>query len=226
MRWRTGIRRTCCSSVIWRSFLFGRRFPTGGNQMCYLICITLTSMTQTPSSAAGIRTVHNRFGETDDDGNDLTRLIYTPMFMSVGSPAPTLRRLPLLWTKSLPTKPRRSTKSGSNALCLPVATPSLRHGRSTECLRRRNHECESRTGNSWFWDNVLWTSKHNLHPSSFNKAINQGAGFVTYAGHGFEHGWGPYRPNAVTNQLIFYYTPIYQGLNNGNKLPVISLMHV
>jgi hypothetical protein len=67
----------------------------------------------------------------------------------------------------------------------------------------------------------LWTSKHTLHAFTFNWAINQGAGFVSYAGHGFEHGWGTYRPNAVTNTLIFYYTPFVNNLRNGNKLPVI-----
>lgn len=68
----------------------------------------------------------------------------------------------------------------------------------------------------------LWTSRHTLHPFTFNWAINQGAGFVSYAGHGFEHGWGTYRPNAMmTNALIFYYTPYVNNLKNGDKLPVI-----
>ena len=44
----------------------------------------------------------------------------------------------------------------------------------------------------------LWTSTHTLHPWSFNRAINKGAGFVSYSGHGFEHGWGTYRPNSLT----------------------------
>lgn len=72
-----------------------------------------------------------------------------------------------------------------------------------------------------FAQTYLWTSKHNLHAWSFNRAINQGAGFVTYAGHGFEHGWGTYRPNAVTNTMILYYIPEINGLHNGNKLPII-----
>jgi hypothetical protein len=67
----------------------------------------------------------------------------------------------------------------------------------------------------------LWTSKYNLHPSNFNWAINRGAGFVSYSGHGFEHGWGTSRPNAITKIKIFYYTPYINGLKNGNKLPVI-----
>jgi hypothetical protein len=72
-----------------------------------------------------------------------------------------------------------------------------------------------------FEQTFLWTSKANLHPSSFNRAINKGAGFVSYSGHGFEHGWGTFRPNSVTKRKIVYYTPYINGLKNGNKLPII-----
>lgn len=72
-----------------------------------------------------------------------------------------------------------------------------------------------------FAQTYLWTSKRNLHATSFNRAINQGAGFVTYAGHGFEHGWGTYRPNALTDTMILYYIPYINGLHNGNKLPIM-----
>jgi hypothetical protein len=72
-----------------------------------------------------------------------------------------------------------------------------------------------------FDQTYLWTSKHNLHATSFNRAINQGAGFVTYAGHGFEHGWATYRPNAITQARIWYFTPYVNALKNGNKLPII-----
>jgi hypothetical protein len=72
-----------------------------------------------------------------------------------------------------------------------------------------------------FEQTYLWTSKHNLHSFSFNRAINKGAGFVSYAGHGFEHGWGTFRPNAITKLKIYYYTPYVDGLKNGNKLPII-----
>jgi hypothetical protein len=67
----------------------------------------------------------------------------------------------------------------------------------------------------------LWASKYNLNFFTFNQAINKGAGFVSYAGHGFEHGWGTYRPNAVTNMMIFYYLPTVYKLKNENKLPII-----
>ena len=67
----------------------------------------------------------------------------------------------------------------------------------------------------------LWTSKHNLHPWSFNRAITKGAGFVSYAGHGFEHGWGTYRPNSLSKRMIFYFTPYLQFIRNQHKLPIV-----
>ena len=67
----------------------------------------------------------------------------------------------------------------------------------------------------------LWASRWNLNALTFNFAINKGAGFVSYSGHGFEHGWGTYRPNAIRNRLISYYTPFVQYLNNQNMLPII-----
>lgn len=72
-----------------------------------------------------------------------------------------------------------------------------------------------------FDQTFLWTSKGTLHPPSFNRAINKGAGFVSYSGHGFEHGWGTFRPNAATKLKIVYYTPCVNRLKNDNKLPII-----
>ncbi|MCD6468214.1 MAG: hypothetical protein J7L32_02755 [Thermoplasmata archaeon] len=72
---------------------------------------------------------------------------------------------------------------------------------------------------------VLWSSKHNLNAFTFNRAINKGAGFVSYAGHGFEQGWATYKPNALRNKMgirqPFYLTPFVEGLRNQYKLPVI-----
>ncbi len=73
---------------------------------------------------------------------------------------------------------------------------------------------------------ILWSSKRNLNPLTFNWAINRGAGFVEYAGHGFEHGWGTYKPNALRNKMIIsvdpmYFTPYLQFLRNKDKLPII-----
>ena len=66
---------------------------------------------------------------------------------------------------------------------------------------------------------VIWTSKHNFNPVTINHAINKGAGFVDYSGHGFEHGMGTYRPHG--RFLRTYITPYITGLKNEYKLPVI-----
>jgi hypothetical protein len=68
----------------------------------------------------------------------------------------------------------------------------------------------------------LWSSEHNLNAKKFNEAISEGAGFVSYAGHGFEHGWGTYRPNAIIDgNLIIYYTPFIKGIHNEHMLPIV-----
>ncbi|MEM0493112.1 MAG: C25 family cysteine peptidase [Candidatus Thermoplasmatota archaeon] len=71
----------------------------------------------------------------------------------------------------------------------------------------------------------LWASKRNLNAYTFNKAINNGAGFLSYSGHGFEHGWGTYKPNAIRNKMGFtqplYYTPFIKLLRNDHKLPIV-----
>jgi len=71
----------------------------------------------------------------------------------------------------------------------------------------------------------LWASKHTLNAFTFNRKINEGAGFVTYAGHGFEHGWATYRPNHLRKSMgLFspaYLSPLIQFLHNKDKLPII-----
>ncbi len=71
----------------------------------------------------------------------------------------------------------------------------------------------------------LWSSKHNLNAHKFNKAIREGAGFLSYAGHGFEHGWGTYRPNSIRNKMgilqPLYYTPFIKYIRNDYRLPII-----
>jgi hypothetical protein len=72
----------------------------------------------------------------------------------------------------------------------------------------------------------LWGSKHTLRPWMFNFAISRGAGFVVYAGHGFEHGWGTFKTNALRRKVMIpfdpvYYTPYLQFLKNENKLPIM-----
>jgi len=68
----------------------------------------------------------------------------------------------------------------------------------------------------------LWASEKNLNAKKFNDAISEGAGFVSYAGHGFEHGWGTYRPNAIIDgNLIIYYSPFIKGIDNEHRLPIV-----
>ncbi len=68
----------------------------------------------------------------------------------------------------------------------------------------------------------LWASRRNLNAITFNRAISKGAGFVSYSGHGFEHGWGTYRPNAIIKKrMIIYYSPFIKGIKNNHKLPVV-----
>ncbi len=72
----------------------------------------------------------------------------------------------------------------------------------------------------------LWCSKHNLKPITFNWVINRGVGFIDYAGHGFEHGWGTFKTNALRQKFLklvdpMYFTPYLQFLKNKDKLPII-----
>lgn len=68
----------------------------------------------------------------------------------------------------------------------------------------------------------LWTSERNLNAITFNNVISEGVGLVSYAGHGFEHGWGTYRPNAILDgNMILYFTPYLNRLSNEHRLPVI-----
>jgi hypothetical protein len=65
----------------------------------------------------------------------------------------------------------------------------------------------------------LLTSDNTFKPKFINEAIDNGAGFVCYAGHGFEHGMGTYKPNG--DKLLYYMSPNIIFLKNQYKLPVI-----
>jgi hypothetical protein len=66
---------------------------------------------------------------------------------------------------------------------------------------------------------VIWTSKGNFNRKTISGAINEGAGFLDYSGHGFEHGMGTYPPHGL--YLRTYLTPYIEDLVNGYKLPII-----
>ena len=69
----------------------------------------------------------------------------------------------------------------------------------------------------------LWATKRTLNAINFNIAINRGAGFLTYAGHGYEVGWGTYRPNSILQRKILYFTPYLYFLSNNYKMPIVFL---
>jgi hypothetical protein len=65
----------------------------------------------------------------------------------------------------------------------------------------------------------LWTSQATFNPITITKAINNGAGFISYSGHGYEQGFGTSPPDV--DQRIEYFSPYMIALFNGNKLPVV-----
>ncbi|OYT28510.1 hypothetical protein B6U98_04675 [Thermoplasmatales archaeon ex4572_165] len=65
----------------------------------------------------------------------------------------------------------------------------------------------------------LWTSLKTFSPIKINQAINKGAGFVSYSGHGFSNGFGTSQPNS--DSIKHYYTPYILGLFNNNKYPIM-----
>jgi len=65
----------------------------------------------------------------------------------------------------------------------------------------------------------LWTSDGTFTARSLNQAINNGAGFMDYSGHGFEIGVATHPPNS--NEWVPYHTNHLLGATNGYKLPII-----
>ena len=66
---------------------------------------------------------------------------------------------------------------------------------------------------------TIWTSLRNFNRGTINNAISEGAGFLDYSGHGFEHGMGTYPPHL--RRLKCYLTPDIKDLDNGYKLPIM-----
>jgi len=65
----------------------------------------------------------------------------------------------------------------------------------------------------------LWTSDDSFNRDTINNAINTGAGFLEYSGHGYQNGFGTYPPNG--NERIEYFTRDLFGLSNGYRLPIM-----
>ncbi|KYK23835.1 hypothetical protein AYK24_00970 [Thermoplasmatales archaeon SG8-52-4] len=70
-----------------------------------------------------------------------------------------------------------------------------------------------------FTPTKLWTSDNTFKASNLNKAINSGAGFVDYSGHGYNNRIGTHPPN--DNRWVMYYEINLLGLFNGYKLPIV-----
>jgi hypothetical protein len=67
----------------------------------------------------------------------------------------------------------------------------------------------------------LFTSLDTFKPRIINEKISDGAGFVSYSGHGYEQGFGTSPPQR--DKRIEYYSPYLIGMENNNKLPIIFL---
>lgn len=64
----------------------------------------------------------------------------------------------------------------------------------------------------------LWTSLGTFTPLRINKEISQGAGFVSYSGHGFQYGFGTSSYNS--DNIRKYYTPYILGIQNQQRYPI------
>jgi hypothetical protein len=67
----------------------------------------------------------------------------------------------------------------------------------------------------------LWTSDGTFSARSLNQAINRGAGFIDYSGHGFEIGVATHPPDSSDNTWVGYHTNNLLGAMNGYKLPIV-----
>jgi hypothetical protein len=65
----------------------------------------------------------------------------------------------------------------------------------------------------------LWTSENTFKPLNINMKVTAGAGFISYSGHGYIHGFGTSPPNV--ERRIDYYNPYLIGMFNRNKLPIV-----
>ena len=72
---------------------------------------------------------------------------------------------------------------------------------------------------SEFTSSTLWTSDGTFTAKALNQAINNGAGFIDYSGHGFEIGVATHPPDQ--QRWVPYHTNHLLGATNGDKLPIV-----
>jgi len=65
----------------------------------------------------------------------------------------------------------------------------------------------------------LWTSDDTFNARNLNNAVNNGAGFVDYSGHGYVDRMGTHPPNDESWKMYFNINLL--GLLNGYKLPIV-----
>jgi hypothetical protein len=165
---------------------------------------------------------NNRFGEIDHDGNDLDGVDLYPDVHVGRLACADATEVQTVMNKIITYEEETSTQIWfKRIICAGGDTFPVSYGAPPFIYEGEITNIKVGQTIPEFDQTYLWTSKYALRPSSFNREINKGAGFVTYAGHGFEHGWATYRPNSITRQAIMYYMPYMNGLKNGNKLPVI-----
>ena len=68
----------------------------------------------------------------------------------------------------------------------------------------------------------LWASTGTLNKNDIIQAINQGAGFVDFSGHGSDSTWKTYLPNTLDEQIEFDIFDV-SFLTNRAKLPIITI---
>jgi hypothetical protein len=72
---------------------------------------------------------------------------------------------------------------------------------------------------SQFTPKIIWTSKGNFNRQTISNTITDGAGFLDYSGHGFEHGMGTFTSSGL--RMKQYLTSYIKDQKNGYKLPII-----
>jgi len=70
-----------------------------------------------------------------------------------------------------------------------------------------------------FSSTFLWTSTNTFNALKINSEVTKGAGFISYSGHGYIHGFGTSPPDV--EKRIEYFDWYLPGMLNRNRLPII-----
>lgn len=166
---------------------------------------------------------NNRFGETDHEGNDLDGV---DLFADVhiGRLSCTDEdELDVVVNKIITYEKETYGTDWFKKVILAGGDtfPPFNHGADPDVFEGEITNAHVAQNLPDFQEILLWTSRNSLNAITFNRAITKGAGFLSYSGHGFEHGWGTYRPNAMEDKMILYYMPFLKLLRNKEKLPIV-----